>query len=204
MTQPYASFLVSGGAFSSTRVELVLVDRQQGDLHHHRLRPGARCGRPSSICGRTSARNIFVRVVDDETGASTAIYIKESPWAHINFERFRFHESRPFFPNELTAVGRHARCRRWIPSVHAGLSGAEAAQAMTVPKGFTVTLAAAEPDVVRPIAFTLDDRGRLWVAEAHTYPLRAPEGKGTRSHPDLRGHERRRHASTAARSSSRT
>ena len=50
--------------------------------------------------------------------------------------------------------------------------------AMTVPKGFSVKLAAAEPDVVRPIAFTLDDRGRLWVAEAHTYPMRAPEGQG--------------------------
>ena len=39
-------------------------------------------------------------------------------------------------------------------------------------------LAASEPDVVRPIAFALDDRGRLWVAEAHTYPVRAPKGKG--------------------------
>jgi putative membrane-bound dehydrogenase-like protein len=47
-----------------------------------------------------------------------------------------------------------------------------------VPPGFSVTLAAAEPDVVRPIGFTLDDRGRLWVAEAHTYPVRAPEGQG--------------------------
>ena len=32
--------------------------------------------------------------------------------------------------------------------------------------------------MVRPIAFTLDDRGRLWVAEAHTYPLRAADGAG--------------------------
>ncbi len=64
------------------------------------------------------------------------------------------------------------------PVPHAGLSPKEAAAAMTVPKGFTVKLAAAEPDVVRPIAFTLDDRGRLWVVEGHTYPLRAPEGQG--------------------------
>ena len=49
---------------------------------------------------------------------------------------------------------------------------------MTVPKGFSVTLAASEPDVVRPIAFAYDDRGRLWVAEAHTYPVRAAEGQG--------------------------
>ena len=31
---------------------------------------------------------------------------------------------------------------------------------------------------MQPIAFTLDDRGRLWVAEAYTYPVRAPEGQG--------------------------
>src|SRR3712207_9554221 len=27
-------------------------------------------------------------------------------------------------------------------------------------------------------SFTIDTRGRLWVAEAHTYPVRAPEGQG--------------------------
>ena len=64
------------------------------------------------------------------------------------------------------------------PVMHEGLSAAEAARAMTVPKGFTVKVAAAEPDIVRPIAFTLDDRGRLWVAEAHTYPVRAEGDKG--------------------------
>jgi putative membrane-bound dehydrogenase-like protein len=59
------------------------------------------------------------------------------------------------------------------PVTHAGLPAADAARAMTVPKGFSVKLAASEPDVVRPIAFAIDDRGRLWVAEAHTYPTRA-------------------------------
>ena len=40
---------------------------------------------------------------------------------------------------------------------------------MIVPDGFHVTLVAAEPDVVQPISFTIDDRGRLWVAEALNY-----------------------------------
>jgi putative membrane-bound dehydrogenase-like protein len=31
---------------------------------------------------------------------------------------------------------------------------------------------------MQPIAFAIDDRGRLWVAEAYTYPRRAPEGQG--------------------------
>lgn len=58
------------------------------------------------------------------------------------------------------------------------LSGPEAAEAMTVPAGFRVQLAAAEPDVHQPIAMTIDDRGRVWVAEAYTYPVRAAEGQG--------------------------
>ena len=41
----------------------------------------------------------------------------------------------------------------------------DAAKAMTLPKGFKATLFAGEPDVVQPIAFTFDDRGRLWVVE---------------------------------------
>jgi putative membrane-bound dehydrogenase-like protein len=61
---------------------------------------------------------------------------------------------------------------------YAGLPGEEAAKAMKVPSGFSVTLAATEPDIKQPIAMALDDRGRLWVAEAYSYPVRAPEGKG--------------------------
>ena len=59
-----------------------------------------------------------------------------------------------------------------------GLSPQEAAEHMTVPEGFQVTLTAGEPQVHQPVAFSIDSRGRLWVAEAHTYPVRAPEGQG--------------------------
>src|SRR5271165_1011537 len=45
-----------------------------------------------------------------------------------------------------------------------------AAKAMTLPPGFKATLFAGEPDVVQPIAFCFDDRGRLWVAECLSYP----------------------------------
>jgi putative membrane-bound dehydrogenase-like protein len=60
---------------------------------------------------------------------------------------------------------------------HEGLAPAEAAAAMTVPDGFKVTLFAGEPDVVQPIAMAIDDRGRLWVAEAYSYPVRVPDDK---------------------------
>ena len=46
----------------------------------------------------------------------------------------------------------------------------EAAATMRVPEGVRVTLFAGEPDVMQPIGFCLDDRGRLWVAEAYNYP----------------------------------
>src|SRR2546421_4467753 len=49
---------------------------------------------------------------------------------------------------------------------------------MSLPEGFKVSLFAGEPDVVQPVAFAMDDRGRLWVAENLTYPIRAPEGQG--------------------------
>lgn len=46
----------------------------------------------------------------------------------------------------------------------------ESASKVTVPEGFNVNLFAGEPDVVQPIAFTWDHRGRMWVAECRTYP----------------------------------
>src|SRR5437016_9888208 len=46
----------------------------------------------------------------------------------------------------------------------------EAPGRMTLPEGFEATLFAGEPDVVQPIAFTFDDRGRLWVVECMSYP----------------------------------
>lgn len=60
----------------------------------------------------------------------------------------------------------------------AGLSAAEAAREATLPEGFRMHVFAAEPDVRQPIAFCLDHRGRVWVAEGLTYPRRAPEGQG--------------------------
>lgn len=56
------------------------------------------------------------------------------------------------------------------PEIDEPLTPEEAAQTMIVPEGFRVTLFAGEPDVKQPIAMAIDDRGRLWVAEAYNYP----------------------------------
>lgn len=61
---------------------------------------------------------------------------------------------------------------------HAGLTASEAAAAISLPAGFSAHLFASEPDVRQPIAFCLDDRGRVWVAEGLQYPRRAPGEMG--------------------------
>jgi putative membrane-bound dehydrogenase-like protein len=57
-----------------------------------------------------------------------------------------------------------------------GLPPAETAAGMKVPDGFSVKVFAAEPDIVQPITFAIDDRGRLWVCENLSYPDWKPEG----------------------------
>ena len=67
---------------------------------------------------------------------------------------------------------------------YAGVTPEKAAEVMTLPPGFKAELVAGEPDIVQPIAFTIDSRGRLWVVEGMTYPVLAlPEGSGARPHP---------------------
>lgn len=60
----------------------------------------------------------------------------------------------------------------------AGLSPKDAVEAMTTQPGFKVELIASEPQVNQPIAFSIDHKGRLWIAEGHSYPNRQPEGEG--------------------------
>ena len=45
----------------------------------------------------------------------------------------------------------------------------EAVAKMEFPKEFNVSIFAAEPDIGEPIAFTFDDRGRIWVVENYNY-----------------------------------
>lgn len=77
-----------------------------------------------------------------------------------------------------TPVGDWERAKLRPEMATQGLSAEAARSAMTVPPGFSVDLIAAEPRIHQPVAFTLDTAGRIWVAEAHTYPIRAPEGQG--------------------------
>ena len=164
VTHPFASFRIGGGYHPETRVEVVRKDTGQVVFKASGERANATEGyedmRPVAVdLTPLLGKEIFVRVVDQYGGH----------WGHVNFDDFRFHATRPAIP---------ARPKPPTPDAfaHDGLPPEAAAQAMTVPEGFKVTLFAGEPDVVQPIAFALDDRGRLWVAEAYSYPHRvAPE-----------------------------
>lgn len=77
---------------------------------------------------------------------------------------------------ETSPVLRHLK-RNPIAGPPATPAEATVAQ-MYLPPGFRARLVAAEPDVHQPIAFAFDDRGRIWVAEAYSYPQKRPPGQG--------------------------
>lgn len=176
VTQPFAAFQVSGGALQDTRVELV---RHDTDNVIFEITGSGRAPLQPVVVDLKPhvGKQIFIRIIDNETGVSPIWYIGKDKFAHINFDNFRFYATRPTFENELKREDIIV-----LPPLdvipHAGLSGEKAAEAMSLPEGFSVTLTAAEPDMVRPVSFTLDHRGRIWVVEAHTYPVRQPEGQG--------------------------
>ncbi|MDZ4778936.1 MAG: PVC-type heme-binding CxxCH protein [Planctomycetia bacterium] len=157
---PYCSFLIGGGSSPATCVELVLQDG--GQVIARVTGQDTENLSPVAVdLTKHVGQQIFVRLVDRQSGG----------WGHINFDDFRFHAEKPDLPARsiATAIDIYA---------HAGLNPADAAAAMTVPAGFKVSLFAGEPDVQQPISLAIDDRGRLWVAEAYGYPLRQPEGEG--------------------------
>jgi putative membrane-bound dehydrogenase-like protein len=164
VTHPWASFLVGGGSSRQTRVDIVTADDNKvfygaTGKNEENLRPVIVDLQP------IMRRKIFIRLIDQASGG----------WGHINFDDFRFYSARPRF-KALASELPTPEATALYP--HAGLSPAEAAKAMVVPPGFSVQVAAAEPDVQQPIAMAIDDRGRLWIAEAYEYPRRAEGDKG--------------------------
>src|SRR5947209_5876563 len=60
------------------------------------------------------------------------------------------------------------------------LAPEESRRRLQVPPEWEVKVFAAEPDIINPVAFTVDERGRLWVVECYEYPNRTPPGKQPR------------------------
>jgi putative membrane-bound dehydrogenase-like protein len=161
VSQPYASFLTNGGDHESTRVELIRIDT--GKVFYKVNGNNRETMRRVVVDLRGHlGKEIMIRIVDQHSGG----------WGHVNFDDFRLHHQRPSRPTPQMVVLQPDE----YP--HAGLDAEQAAAAMQLPDGFQVTVGAAEPDVKQPIAMALDDRGRVWIAEAYEYPIRAEGSEG--------------------------
>jgi putative membrane-bound dehydrogenase-like protein len=153
VTHPYASFLVGGGGHENTCVEL--IDAKTNEVIYRASGRNVENMRPRFVdLSNRLGQFIQIKLRDEQTGG----------WGHLNYDDFRFHL-------ESAEVKRSAQ-RDMPTSMIKGFLPKQAAARMTVPDGFKVDLVAGEPDLQQPIAFTLDARGRLWVAEAYSYPVR--------------------------------
>ena len=65
-------------------------------------------------------------------------------------------------------------------SGQAYLKPAETVAKFKVPAEFEVKLFAGEPQLVNPVAFSIDERGRVWCVECFEYPSKTPKGKAPR------------------------
>ena len=162
VTHPFAAFRIGGGNHKETRVELIRAD--SGQVFFKMSGRNSETMRPVVMDLRAHVgKSIFIRVVDEHTGG----------YGHVNFDDFRFYAKRPRFANAVQPPKPLVFEKPLLDGATAGV----AAKAMKLPPGFRAIASAAEPDVMQPIAFTLDHRGRMWVAEAYSYPHRQPADK---------------------------
>jgi putative membrane-bound dehydrogenase-like protein len=178
VTHPYASFLVGGGPHRETRVD-VIDARTRKVLFTASGKQNENLEIAVVDLSRHLGTKIIVLVVDDHSGG----------WGHVNYDDFRFHAE---LPADIAIADSPKRVRSNPLLKHLRKNPTDAARKpdarqeaahrtvsnMYLPEGFRAELIAAEPDVRQPIAFTIDARGRLWVAEAFSYPQRRPEGEG--------------------------
>lgn len=158
VTHPHASYLIGGGHYHTTRVEILL--KSNGQRIHQEFGRNSENMLPVYVdLSDYVGKEIFIKLVDR----------RSEGWGHINFDHFRFHKSKPD-TSQFTIVNNR--------KMYNGLPPEKAMEVMTLPEGFKASLVAAEPDIKQPIAMTLDDKGRIWVAEAYSYPQRLPEGEG--------------------------
>jgi hypothetical protein len=83
-TQPWASFLIGGGDWPETRVEIVTKDDGKV-IHTARGIQLENMARSAVDLSKVQGREIFVRIVDQRKGH----------WGHVNFDDFVFHAEKP-------------------------------------------------------------------------------------------------------------
>ncbi|GEP42838.1 PVC-type heme-binding CxxCH protein [Brevifollis gellanilyticus] len=179
-THPWASFLVGAGRSVKTEIisesdNKVLFSASGEDKEDMK--------RVAVDLHPVLGKRIFIRITDQSTAG----------WGHVNFDDFVFHDQKPVFAastgplsissdrskrGDESPVLWHLLPNPAKPSEVQNDQAQKLTAAMKLQDGFQVDLIAAEPTIKQPIAFCFDERGRLWVAEAFSYPNRQPEGQG--------------------------
>jgi putative membrane-bound dehydrogenase-like protein len=189
VTHPWASFLIGGGKDpKQTRVEI--IEESAGKVIHTASGLDMENMRREVVDLRPYAgKRIFIRLVDESTAG----------WGHVNFDDFVFHDKEPKLVAATMAKGavaiaggaedratrqkespvlKHLQPNPAKPTAVANAAAQRVVAGMMLTPGFQAELIAAEPDIRQPVAFAIDERGRLWVAEAYSYPNKQPEGQG--------------------------
>ncbi len=156
VTHPFASFLVGGGPHDVTCVQI--LNAENGEVLYQASGKENENMKPRWVDLRQRiGQKIQVKLVDNHTGH----------WGHVNYDDFRFHAETPDIKK---------RAEEDMPQqMVKGFTPEEAAARMTVPEGFHADIIAGEPRLHQPIAMAMDARGRIWVAEAYSYPVRRPD-----------------------------
>lgn len=175
VTHPYASFLVAGGNSNATRVDVVAIkDGNETVISTSVGQQREQMERAIVDLVKYQGQQIAVRIVDESKGG----------WGHLNFDDFRFHETKPkgtvarTNPERSTFNPLLAHLRPNANTMVNRTDGVDTLAEMFVPEGFSVDLIANEPDLHQPMAFTFDAKGRIWVVEGHCYPQKRPDGEG--------------------------
>jgi putative membrane-bound dehydrogenase-like protein len=174
VTHPWASFLVGGGSeVAAVRVEI--VDGETNKVFHTAAGREEEDMRREIVDMRPlMGKKVFIRLFDRGTKA----------WHHINYDDFVFHKEPPVvLAEEMGRVKQspvlwHLRPNPAKPTAVPNAEAQHTVANMKLTHGFQAELIAAEPDVRQPVAFAIDEKGRLWVLEAFSYPNKQPDGKG--------------------------
>ncbi|MFO0381988.1 MAG: PVC-type heme-binding CxxCH protein [Pirellula sp.] len=160
LSQPWVSFLQGGGSGSATKVDI--MDAESGEVIATSRGANTEAMKRAVLnLERAKGKTVRVRLTDNS----------KDGWGHINFDDFRLHATEPAIPeNERLPAFDQLSFRSLTPD--------KAAEEMILPDGFRAQVIASEPAVRQPIAMTIDHKGRVWVAEAYQYPIRAAGDEG--------------------------
>jgi putative membrane-bound dehydrogenase-like protein len=172
----WASYLVGGGAdINQTRIEI--VDAESDAIIHSASGKNSELLRREIIDFESAlGRRVFIRLVDNTT---------EGPSGYIAFDDFIFHDAQPNLAVDADRLRQqespvlwHLRPNPAAPSAVPNVDAQKVTRDMMLVDGFQADLIAAEPTVHQPVAFAIDEKGRLWIAEAFSYPNKQPVGEG--------------------------